>query len=142
MIANSINSHLAKCNIKFTLEGTKNVDDQRCSASLQTGSSAADSLMKTRRQGNASTLNILYATPPDGKESVVVVGWCWVPVTGSPLGGDRDTCVLNSALLLDQDANVASSIGMETMHEVGHWLGLVHACPGTAGQHNIMEAVA
>lgn len=81
----------------------------------------------TLRQGGYNALN-LYFTKGAG---VGLLGSCWFPDSVEPKSTEfyRDGCIIRSSTM-PGGGEVDASLGKTTVHEVGHWFGLMHTFEG------------
>lgn len=123
----ALNTAFSASDISFTLQDVLFWEDA-FHASIQNGGDLA-SMIKTYRQGDIKTLNLFVPKSP-GKS--LGIGGCisiddlfmrkTVPLSA-------DGCFLN-ANTLPGGASKRYNEGKTAVHEVGHWLGLLHTFDG------------
>lgn len=113
--------------IRFTLRGTDRlVDDDY--ARGWSNPMWPGHMIKTRK-GDYATLNIWYVTNMDPATG----GACSVPSSNAPPGSISqlmDGCTLQSYSVPGGKFNGTTYLGEISVHEVGHWLGLLHTFHG------------
>ena len=105
----------------FTLAATDRTKNSSWFAASQ-GSSAEAAMKRSLRRGGTNALNI-YTLNPTGS-----VGWSTIPANAS------SNTVSDGVVLLHKALPGGSYVGYNTgdtgVHEVGHWLGLLHVFQG------------
>ncbi|KAJ6440079.1 hypothetical protein O9K51_07970 [Purpureocillium lavendulum] len=131
LITSNLNSFLERCQIHVKNVDVKEIKNQQCGTSLDEFDKI-QTFMNELHQGGPSTLNILFLTPQASRgEGSQILGFCQQPKPGiKPLAREgKDSCALNSNVLLNENGSCSKSIRIAVVHEVGHWLGLFHVCP-------------
>ena len=101
---------------------------------MQQESAAEHEAKRALRQGGANALNFytISGTPPPGLPYPIGWGWLAEDYAGSPC---RDgVVVLFTTLPGDNTPNNPFNAGDLPVHEVGHWLGLLHTFDVTCAQ--------
>ncbi|KAJ3525204.1 hypothetical protein NM208_g11739 [Fusarium decemcellulare] len=111
--------------ITFTLEGIDRLVDDDLSKGYST--TAWSGHLVSSRKGDHATLNLWYVTNMDPS----IGGGCSIPNndTGSILRR-LDGCTLQSYSVPGGEFNGTTYMGEISVHEVGHWLGLLHTFTG------------
>ncbi|KAK7751170.1 hypothetical protein SLS62_006854 [Diatrype stigma] len=120
--------------ITFTLENTTRTVDDELAAGLDTAS--FNTFKLTHRQGDAATLNLYYVT----NMTTSTGGACTYPSTSldptNPLAR-LDGCVLQGYSVPGGTGYLNRTfLGEIAVHEVGHWLGLLHTFDGNTCDGN------
>lgn len=113
--------------ISFTLEGTDRIVDDELAQGLSSQSWIPH--VVSSRKGSYSTLNIWYATNMNPS----IGGSCTIPgvnVTPGSITRLMDGCTLQSYSVPGNKFNGTTYTGEISVHEVGHWFGLLHTFAG------------
>ncbi|EXU94638.1 peptidase M12 family protein [Metarhizium robertsii] len=141
--------------INFNLENVTYISNRLCNAGLDSDQ-AIDRMKSEIRQGNTSTLNIVYVPTNQGAGTK---GKCILPPASAPISqtvGSIDGCAVamdtlpksngsnspsrgddvSEFLSSRSEGDGANPIGplITTTHETGHWLGLGHVEQGGQAQ--------
>lgn len=114
-----LNSAYAKANVSFTLQGISTVVNDSWAIRLGADSAEADDMKATLHQGDSQTLNIYLTDLGDDLLGYATFPWDYEE---SP---QLDGVVILSSTLPGGDASPYDG-GKTIVHEVGHWLGLLH----------------
>lgn len=122
----------APYNIAFDIRTIQRyVDNELARSPFDSGSSRSvfDSFFRRTRQGGYDTLNTYFYTDFPAR----VFGACTLPERGLNNAGlddiFRDLCQINSGTVPGGEIAYAN-LGYTLVHEVGHWLGLLHTFSG------------
>ena len=105
----------------FTLAATDRTKNSTWFTASQ-GSSAEADMKRSLHRGGASSLNI-YTLNPSGS-----VGWSTIPLNAKSNTVNDGVVLLHTAL--PGGSYVGYNTGDTGVHEVGHWLGLLHVFQG------------
>ncbi|KAK0631351.1 extracellular metalloprotease NCU07200, partial [Immersiella caudata] len=120
-----MNARFSPSRIAFSLKGiTRAINGRWAVAPNETDDLA---MRKTLRTGDYKALN-LYIQADAGEG---LLGECYYPDNVEPNSDDffRDGCKIKAATL-PGGADAGNNRGITTVHEVGHWFGLMHTFEG------------
>jgi hypothetical protein len=122
-----LNDRFAPHDISFTLQGTaRTVDDE-----YSKGTSSRDwmGFAFQNRKGDYTTLNMFYVTDQDPATG----GSCSYPTPnggGNMISVRMDFCTMQAYSVPGGTYNGREYLGEISVHEVGHWFGLLHTFEG------------
>jgi len=119
----AMNSAFEPYGIQFNLKGTDWTINKRWAIDQKT-----KKMKRTLRKGDYKTLNIYFQKRLEDDN----LGYCYFP-TGPPAPGtnkfNRDGCSIDSASV-PGGSYEGYNLGLTTVHEIGHWFGLLHTFEG------------
>ncbi|TQV90596.1 hypothetical protein V2A60_008272 [Cordyceps javanica] len=135
-----MNSFVSSARITFSLEAVKHIDNTKCKSDINRWDDMLD-LITDVRQGDASTLNIVYV---QGNRGDGTKGVCSQPRLGARLSDQAlamDGCVVAMDTLPEGNDGKDPVYPAITIHEAGHWLSLDHTVGdnGNVMTSNLLE---
>ncbi|MFP2929068.1 zinc metalloprotease [Pyxidicoccus sp. 3LG] len=115
----------------FQLAGTDRTNNSTW-YTMSPGSSAETTAKNTLRRGGKESLNLYTANPGGG-----LLGWATFP-WGHAASPKLDGVVLLRGTL-PGGATTGYNSGENAVHEVGHWLGLLHTATGCSGSDQVAD---
>ncbi|KAI8720029.1 Peptidase-M43 domain-containing protein [Fusarium sp. LHS14.1] len=122
-----ISDRFAPHGISFTLKGIDRLVDDDLSRGYT--SLAWSGHLVSSRKGDYATLNLWYVTNMDPS----IGGGCSIPNANTPPGSilaRLDGCTLQGYSVPGGRFNGTTYLGEISVHEIGHWLGLLHTFDG------------